>query len=76
MTLKQCSTGTTISFPGKRRKYRVRDHAKPYLELRPGLSSDYADGRNYDEHPGTHLYTSSGAIIHVRSDREVIVVTR
>lgn len=69
MNLKQCNPCDIVSFPGRRKKYRVRDHAKTYLEMLPTI----VNGRNYIEHPGTHLYNSSGRIIHVRSDRDVIV---
>lgn len=67
--LKNCRTGSIISFPGKRKKYRVRDHAKPFLEIIKG----YVNGKNYIEHPGTHLYNSSGRIIHTKSNQEVII---
>lgn len=68
MMLKDCSPDAIVSFPGKRRKYRVRDHGKPYLEMLDKV----VDGKNFKEHAGTHLYNSSGRIIHVRSDREII----
>jgi hypothetical protein len=67
--LKDCAIGSLVSFPGKRRKFRVRDHYKPYLESLDKM----VDGRNYIEHPGTHVWDSSGRIRHTRGDREVIV---
>ena len=41
-----------------------------FLEILP--AGTWVD-RNYISHPGTHLKNSSGRIIHVKSDREVII---
>lgn len=67
--LKECKPGTIVSFPGRRRKFTVRDHWEPYLEILP----EPVNGRNFKEHAGTYLRDSSGRLRHVRSDKEVIV---
>ena len=47
----------------------MRDHDKPFFEMLPELRN----GKNFIEHPGTHLWDSSGRIRHTRGDKEVIV---
>jgi hypothetical protein len=67
--LKNVSPGTKVSFPGKRRKFTVMDHSRPFLEILPHM----VEGKNFREHPGTHLKDSSGRWRHTRSDKEVVI---
>jgi hypothetical protein len=67
--------GTAIAFPDRpRKKYKVRDHWQTYIKIRPGYSHEYADGRNYDPVPGTHLVASNGCTMVVESSKFVIEI--
>ncbi|THU34257.1 hypothetical protein FAM09_24880 [Niastella caeni] len=65
--------GTWVIFPHRpRKKFLVRDHHHTYIRMRPGLVNDYADGRNFDQLPGTRLKDSSGRTYVVDSSKFVI----
>jgi len=64
--------GTKVSFPSRpRKKFLVIDHWQTYTSMRPGLSSDYPDGKNYDVGSGSRLKDSSGRTYVVDSSKFV-----
>jgi hypothetical protein len=72
MLLKDCPRDSIISFSGKRKKYRVKSHNHSIYEILP--TGTWVD-RNFIEHPGTSIKNSSGRLITVKSDREVILLS-
>lgn len=70
------SPGEWIQYENKKKTYVVIEHNKILRVKRPGVSSDYEDGRNFDEHPGTRLKDTSGRTITVLSSEFVTVVTK
>jgi hypothetical protein len=74
--LKDLAPGTVVQFPGRRKRYRIKRHGQHFIKMRGGLSSDYADGCNYDLLQGTHLWRSNGGIICEQSDRVLKVINQ